>query len=390
MADQRHEPDLVERFAVAIVGAGVAGAASAIALAQAGIGPVCLLGARQGGRAVGECLPPDASDALTRLGLWKEFLGQGHLACPGSRSIWGGPNEGFNDFIFSPRGSGWHLDRAGFEDWLVAEAQAAGAVLWPKARATAVTRQDNGCFTLDLCDAADPAMSADVVIDATGAAAWIARQMGARRRVLDSFTNLSVWFERVDPDTFGASTRLEAVQGGWWYGALLPGRQAVLSFSTDAGTARQILARGFPAWARALGETRLASRGLNGSLCLADSLTAVAALSSRLDRSAGLGWAAVGDAAAAFDPISSAGITKALQGALRLAPLVRRYLDGCDDALAGMDAPARSEFTAYAAARSYFYAQETRWSKAPFWQARQRANAAHAPPGQDARGPAFV
>jgi flavin-dependent dehydrogenase len=43
------------------------------------------------------------------------------------------------------------------------------------------------------------------------------------------------------------------------------------------------------------------------------------ACTSRLDRAAGAGWLAVGDAASAYDPLSAEGICKALASASRAA-----------------------------------------------------------------------
>lgn len=64
---------------------------------------------------VGETVPPALQPLLGRLGVWEQFLQDGHASSPGGVSVWGSPEPYENDFLFSPYGPygrGWHLDRA--------------------------------------------------------------------------------------------------------------------------------------------------------------------------------------------------------------------------------------------------------------------------------------
>ncbi len=367
-------------YDVAVLGAGIAGSAAAIALKRAGVARVLLIGSGNPKQMpVGECLPPDVRRPLARLGLWESFLGQGHEACPGSRSVWGGDSPGFNDFLFNPHGSGWHVDRRRFEAWLLERATAVGADLRSDLRFRAATRRSEGGFRLQLIRPVKRciACAARVVIDATGNRAAFAQSQGATREVFDRLINISVMFERVDPGRFDPLTRLEAVEHGWWYGARLPGGRAVLSVSADPDEVRRLRLATFRGWARALTRTRLVAEGLEGAVCRADSLTAVPAFSSRLDLTAGGNWAALGDAAACFDPISAQGMMKALTGALSAAPEVVRRLGGDTTALASMQGAHEEDFAVYARNRAYFYDQERRWPEAPFWRRRRAASKRH-------------
>jgi flavin-dependent dehydrogenase len=87
--------------------------------------------------------------------------------------------------------------------------------------------------------------------------------------------------------------------------------------------------------------------------------------SSIRKRVAGDGWAAVGDAAASYDPLSGYGITKALQNASAAAEAIARgdpasYASGVQAA-----------FTAYVRQKRSYYAMERRWENTPFWRHRR-------------------
>ncbi|NEP54757.1 MAG: NAD(P)/FAD-dependent oxidoreductase, partial [Moorea sp. SIO3C2] len=95
-----------------------------------------------------------------------------------------------------------------------------------------------------------------------------------------------------------------------------------------------------------------------------------AAPSFRLDRTAGNGWLAVGDAASAFDPISSQGIYKALWDGLEAAKAIASYLRE-RRGLEEYESLIASRFDNYLTQRNYFYQMERRWSTSAFWQRRQ-------------------
>jgi flavin-dependent dehydrogenase len=81
------------------------------------------------------------------------------------------------------------------------------------------------------------------------------------------------------------------------------------------------------AWRRAWRETRHAQHLFSG-ICEAQRLKPVEAGGGRLEYSAGEGWLACGDAALAFDPLSSQGILSALYGGMLASRTVLRELSG--------------------------------------------------------------
>ncbi len=98
----------------------------------------------------------------------------------------------------------------------------------------------------------------------------------------------------------------------------------------------------------------------------------------RLEPPHGEDWLAVGDAAGAYDPLTSQGIYKALAGGLQAADAITDRLSGeARDFTAYGESLARS-WEEYLKLRAHLYTRETRWPGEPFWQARQ-AQAAPAP-----------
>jgi flavin-dependent dehydrogenase len=87
---------------------------------------------------------------------------------------------------------------------------------------------------------------------------------------------------------------------------------------------------------------------------------------SRVERAGGPGWIAVGDAAAAHDPLSADGITKALIGGMEAA---RIFAEGESAPLEYARAVVDS-FDRHMEERCLYYRWETRWPDSKFWQRR--------------------
>ncbi|WP_083098945.1 NAD(P)/FAD-dependent oxidoreductase [Pseudophaeobacter leonis] len=117
------------QFEVAIIGGGPAGSAAALALQQRGVTSICIVEPSDFTQArVGETIPPDANLVLSQLGVDQAFARQDHLPCYGSHSLWGSHRLGHNDFLTSPYGTGWHLDRVRFDKMLLDQAVAGGGL----------------------------------------------------------------------------------------------------------------------------------------------------------------------------------------------------------------------------------------------------------------------
>ncbi|HEV2200244.1 MAG TPA: tryptophan 7-halogenase [Bryobacteraceae bacterium] len=355
-------------FDVGVIGGGPAGSATALALARLGYRVALVEGSHYDSVRVGETLPPAIRKLLIRLGVWERFLEQKHSPSFGIRCCWGGEDSYSNDFIFNPYGPGWHVDRARFDSMLALAARDAGAEVWLGARLESVVQGSGAEWRIEAGRAAKRIrLRSKFLVDATGRASAIGRRLGARRLIYDRLVG-AVRFCSIRAGVRDSLTLIEAVEHGWWYSAVLPDGRLIAAFMTDADLLPRDLKAGGSAWEQLLRNARLTSAPLDGGGI--GNIAIRSARSSRLDRAAGAGWLAVGDAAAAYDPLSSQGIYVGLDSGLRAAEAVHEHFKGDRKSCAAYASGVEAHFDRYLRRRAAYYAREQRWPDAPFWQSR--------------------
>ncbi len=360
---------------VAIIGGGPAGCACALTLAEAGIDDVVLIEAGDYSRQrVGESLPPDARLLLKLLGVWRDFLDQGHDPCLGSCSAWGGAALGYNDFVTNPMGPGWHLDRQRFDGLLADAVRDCGMPLLTNTRFTGVAADADG-WVLHVrdSDGASRRLTARFVVDATGLHSRVARAMGARRRLLDRLFCVYGFFLRPEEEPANRLTMLEAVEDGWWYKASLPDGKLCIALACDEDSLRRQRLNQWQRWLNSLAATRHVARDLSGHRFLKDEMLVTPAPSYVLDVCCGRQWLATGDAACSFDPLMSRGIHKALEDGIHAGRVVARWVRSGADEADDYRQSIEQRYGTFVSMRQYFYAQETRWPRSAFWQRRRAA-----------------
>ncbi|GAB2882384.1 tryptophan 7-halogenase [Paraburkholderia jirisanensis] len=390
-------------YDVVIAGGGPAGAATAIALAREGRRVLLVdAGGNGGGDAahahegarfrVGEGLPPSARALLRELGVLERLLSDGHRASAGTVAFWGAATPHFNDFITQLHGSGLQLDRARFDASLREAAVAAGAELVESARVrvvatdtsvvTEVATAARASHQLTLCpaDGAPKPIESRWLIDASGRAASLARSLGAASVRYDRLLAFYLRLQAQTPGDQDGRSWVEAVEDGWWYSVLLPSNERLVAFLCDRATARRdALLDGSALWEALRGAPNL--HALCNQYCYQPGAArprAADASSRALDKAGGSRWMAVGDAALAFDPLSSKGISNALYTGLQAARTVIAADHGDSTAVARYVAHLIDVHRVYREQLRAFYAMEQRWPDAAFWAARvASSNALH-------------
>ena len=316
---------------ICIVGGGPGGAAVALSLARAGHRRVTLLNwkAASAGPAVGESIPPAALSWLRELKLDHLLKEGGHRPCPGSWSLWGGDQPGFNDFLLDPLGSGYHLDRSLFNDQLLTETAVGGVDVVSPARLTSVTRNHDGYRVEWRTAEGFQEGQYRVLVDASGASASAMRRLSVSRNLYDELVAACAFVDLPEDSSLGDHTLIEASSIGWWYAARLPGNRAILSFTSDWQTVKQAGLMEPERFLHEFGETRLMSERLSPFGIEIPTIVLKAASVAILSGVAGGGersaWLAVGDAASSYDPISSAGISKALCQGIQAANAIDQW-----------------------------------------------------------------
>ncbi|HXQ40027.1 MAG TPA: FAD-dependent monooxygenase [Candidatus Udaeobacter sp.] len=357
----------------AIIGAGPAGAAVALALKRSGIESVAMIDwPRRRRFAVGESAAPGIGILLEHLGLDCRLERLGHRPCHGNLSFWGGVAPRAADYFSRASGPGWHLDRAAFDGWLRDQARDAGARFLAPARLLEA-RRDGQAWRLQLgADAAAIELSARWVLDATGRGAAVSRRLGARLHRVDHLLALAVIGRPAGEARFRGFTVVEATEIGWWYGARLPDGRAMMALMTDADIARRNGLRAAAAFHQAWSAT-IEMRRFAAPVSVAEGPAVFSAATQFLDRAAGPGWLALGDALMALDPLSASGLTGALEDALAAGEVIAGSLSGGDSErrlAAGYARRARATLESFLTARLGVYAAERRWHESLFWRRR--------------------
>jgi len=357
---------------VAIAGGGPAGAVAARVLARRGLQVTVLEAHATPPLKVGETLPPGLTPLLRHLGLDTWLERDGHLRSQGNRSLWGSAQPGESPFLSNPFGTGWHVDRRRFEARLAETAQEAGVVWHWNTRLASCTRLESGWRMGIIQNGRRETLDVDFVADATGRHARLARRLGARRLRYDRLVGLTGLLASPAPaaDTY---TLVEATPGGWWYSALLADGRLAVAFLTDGDLLERPLRQADPAaWWHLLRQTEATRERVEGhGYQIETPLRVLPAETSRLDTIVGERWIALGDAAAAYDPLSSHGVASAMGSGFYGAHAIADLLAGRDDArLAYLDLLQRAYGT-YLDQLKAHYAREIRWPDAPFWRRRQ-------------------
>jgi flavin-dependent dehydrogenase len=362
---------MTQRCDVAVIGGGPAGTATALALRRSGLSIVVLESSKYDRARVGETLPPVARMPLSELRVWERFISSRHRPSPGNVSAWGQAELYEDHFIFSAYGHGWHLDRVRFDEMLAVAARDSGATVHRGAHLTSCVAAPTGDWQVGFTvDGVPRRLQARFLVDATGRASSHARRQGARRLVCDGLIGIAGSFaaDAVEDGQDGR-TLVEACDVGWWYSAGLPSGQLIVVFMTDADLWSRDRRRASEEWRRRLAATSH-TRARVADLSFTMPLGVMTARTSRLDPISGPRWLAVGDAALTFDPLSSHGITTALQSGLAAGRAIDRWSNGRSDAFVEYEGQMRNGFDSYLKARTTHYGRERRWPDSTFWRRR--------------------
>ncbi|GGX48264.1 alkylhalidase-like protein [Tateyamaria omphalii] len=343
---------------VLIAGGGPAGLAAAIALAERKV-PVKVVDPSGAATATrGELIAHGGAQIMQRLGLGHVLTDAvlirdvvSHWGAAGLQSHGSHPGLGLH---------GWGLDRSALAKAMIGRAEQLGVTLHT-GRITKSQHTQAGWTATTETPAGRETWHADYVIDATGRPAHIARRHAAT--VFHGPALVAVlWQMGSAQDT---TMRAEATPEGWWY--KVPHKTGgTVGFVTDAATAKRITAA--PSVFLSQAQDSLSLISLKGISSRPWSMDCRSAL---LDQTSGTGWLAIGDAAAAFDPITSQGLFNALSAGFFAGNAAADALSGDTDAPRVYDALlAQTVDRTYATTHLQYAALPF---DTPFWRHHARA-----------------
>jgi flavin-dependent dehydrogenase len=356
-----------EFFDVIIIGGGPAGSAAAISLQHHGFRSALIERSAYCSPRVGETLPPAIHPLLRSLGVWQQFLSDGHIESFAIRSAWGSsePRESYS--ICNPYGSGWHVDRARFDSMLAKAAANAGTILLTQARITHLSQdQMSGWQLAVLQNNRSRCLHAPFLIDASGKTATFFAGIPHSSHVIDHLIGVVRFFSGVaEPYIL-----IEARSRGWWYSAPLPDGRLVVVHMTDADLFAGSHCSPCDYWRRQILEAELTYTRIGPEIGIAEpKIVSAASLIRR--PVCGTNWIAAGDAALTFDPLSGRGVYNALKGGILAAEAINARFHGKGESFTEYTRWINTQFSTYLQMRNAFYNKEHRWPQSPFWRRRQ-------------------
>jgi flavin-dependent dehydrogenase len=346
-------------YDLAIAGAGPAGSVLALLAARAHFRVLLVEKSRFDRPRLGETAPPELRPVLARVGLEHLLRAPFCRDAPEVLSVWGSDEPVARHHIFSPYGSAFHLDRRAFDEALAIASRDAGADLRLGCSARFVAQPSSG-YVVQL--STGERVRSRLALLATGR---VGGGIGLpyMRRYLDNNIAVAARFPSCRPRLDGR-TVIEAVPGGWFYLAALPGNESITVFITSATLIPSERRARLRWWLEALARTTVVRNALKGCP-LPEALLVADARASFARSGGGDCWIAVGDARVAPDPLSGQGIIWAIDDAsLAMELLANREQRGL-----GQTIQARTErdVEAYLLERSHVYSREQRFKDDPYW-----------------------
>lgn len=337
---------------VAILGAGPAGCAAALTLANYTDLRVVCLDPLDGPEPPGEVLSASSTQLLEYLGLTPRDL----TMMDRVRAAWGAPEMRDNASIFGLDGPGIAIHRPEFDGWLRNKATQRG-VNFIQARAKNVEVSPNKCTLQTDCGS----LTASYLIEASGRRSAIARCLGGPALPADDL--VAIWLaEKSSSACVKNQLSIEAVKDGWCYEATL-GARHIRAFVTDAATLQKYKSHEEEPLQQAFRQ----SRHLSGFFVPNQQARTFSATPALRTKPMGQNWVICGDAAISLDPLSSAGMSMALLTGAHAARMAAATCAGgtLDETAYGSEL--KRQYALHLDARNRIYRQETRWPTALFW-----------------------
>lgn len=352
---------------VLVIGDGAAGLAAAITLRQHNKKVIVVQRpVSQNNVQAGESMPAIALAALKELGIKDEFLLAGHQPCHGNSSCWGNNMLSYFDFIQSPLGAGWYIDRSKFNKMLRAKAEKVGVRFFITHKAAELKKEKDDSW---LYGCNNWSINADTIIDTSGRNSWISRQIGLKKTKEDK--QIAAVCQLHSDGLKSGHSLVEAVEDGWWYVAEADNKTTCTFFTDLDLHGQNELANGAYLDIKKAQTIFVKHRVPVGQYKYVSPPVLTSACSSNLSQYAGPGWLVAGDAASAMDPLSSHGVAFALRSGIDAATAASSAFNKQATEMEEYNRTISFAVETYQQQRTKIYQNENRWPNSVYWQRRQ-------------------
>ncbi|GLT19080.1 hypothetical protein GCM10007938_28620 [Vibrio zhanjiangensis] len=293
----------------------------------------------------------------------------------GNSAFWGSDISANRHAIFAPDRATYQVNREVFDMTLLEHVVERGGTLFPRTKSKGVHALGRRGYRVDVSHPQHGKFSITCryLIDASGRNSLIGQSLGASVRQYDRLTGVGAFF-----NTRHASLEqrqlIESDEFGWWYSAALSENTLVVTYFSDFELiAKQRLNR-IAGWQQHLARSHHMSAWVDGASSIDDTLWIRPAGTHFSQFTQVDNYIPVGDAACAFDPISSMGLGFAMASGCQAASVIgnsatpQKLKENCrvyQDDLA-------RQFEQYMKLKQQFYTKEQRWRHAEFWRKRQQ------------------
>jgi FAD-dependent halogenase len=358
---------------IVVIGAGPAGTASAICLAQEGYRVAVVDRSKFPRFRIGESLPAKVDALLSILGV-KAQVEQAGFARMRGTTVWSG--DRMHTHVFDPEGGrlGYQVERARFDDLLLQRARNLGCEVSLETMVTDILVQDDGVRGLTVRrDDRTVEVTPRFVVDASGSHAVVARALGVREA--EPIRTIAIaGYHRECRRPAGCSahdTLFEMLREGWIWSVLRADGRRNVTVGLDADRVRGgRLEAEYSALieASSLVGPLVQEARRDGELSTHDATWTGAA------RYAGPGFVLAGDAASFVDPLTSQGVFKALQSGLVAGAVIHTALDDPELSTMAFEHHQReqSRLRVGYGEVAISILRDSPYADSPFWQARLR------------------
>jgi len=376
---------------IIIVGKGIAALVLAFLLKQKGISPVLLdRKAKIKHLDLAETLPPSALPLLHNLGLYNLFEKHSIRKTYGYHSLWGSDRLTNHNFYFHhPYKYGLKINK---KNLLTNLEELSPSTTFQYEQSLNIQKKQQGWSITFSEDGKEKTLHTSMLIDATGRNRAVLKLLNIP--VLNHDANLSFTChlpKKKHPD-LKHSVFVESFKEGWGLVSGLNDLQNVVSIFTHKKSPIFKEVSSYQNWKKIFEATKYLKHFLvdDASIKVAGKM----ANSSRPEKIAGDHWLAIGDAALAFDPLCSHGISNAIYTAMQAAAAIINKLKDHENqpALTGEKKSPQSIntqtmaagvlqkesfenyhttlvdiFNAYLVSKKKLYQQEARWKSTIYW-----------------------
>ena len=354
---------------VLIIGGGIAGVTLAHLLSQQNIETLLLQKNSHQANPVllGESIPPTAIPMLKRLGIYHFLEKEPHFKSYGYQSVWGGDKVVDYSFDHYENPYGVKISKDAWAKDILQESKC--DVNFCK---QILYIEENDSMTKVLCldeDDNEVAYTCKVLVDATGRSAYLARKMGDERYYSDDLLAFCCNVESIENEEFFRPVLVESFEHGWAIVSKLNEAQNALTIFTRSITGLGGKCKDVSNWQDILSSTVLLKDFIPSESKVA--VKGMSSGSSILTKMVGNNWLAIGDAAMAFDPLSSHGVTTSLYSAEQAALAIANALSNeraKPMAFKSYSNNMRSLYGTYLGEKKRIYSMENRWEDFVFWK----------------------